>query len=146
MQKHFYIPPKYDMVAIKRDAFKDMASKHKYWKYEFKAGLQIQRGDTPATVKARVDAPAIVKASMNLRLVFKFSGVILLRDAFKDMGGKHKYWKYEFKAGLQIQRGDTSTIMKARVGELMLSAYNSTNVDILLVKWCSEENQVSKKI
>jgi hypothetical protein len=85
MQKHFYIPPEYDMAAIKRDAFKDMGNKHKSWKYEFKVGLKIQSGDTPTTVKARV-------------------------------------------------------------GKLMLSTYNSTDMDILLEKWCSEENQVSHNL
>jgi hypothetical protein len=54
MQKHFYVPPKYDMVVIKRDTFKDLGNNHKYWKYEFKMSLKIQQGETPASVKARV--------------------------------------------------------------------------------------------
>jgi hypothetical protein len=85
MQKHFYVPPEYDMVAIKRDAFKDMCKKHAYWRYEFKAGLKIQPGETPASVKARVE-------------------------------------------------------------EHTLSGYNSTDVDILLERWCSEEYQVSDNL
>ena len=85
MQTHFYIPPEYDMVAIKWDAFKEMYKRHGYWRYEFKAGHKIQPGETPTSVKARV--------------------------------GKHT-----------------------------LSGYNSTDVDILLERWCSEEYQVSHNL
>jgi hypothetical protein len=85
MQKHFYVPPEYDNVAIKRNVFKDMGCKLKSWKHDFKHGLNIQPSNTPMTVKARVE-------------------------------------------------------------ELMLSTYNSTNVDILLKKLCSEKNQVSHKL
>lgn len=41
MQKYFYVPPKYDIVAIKWDTFKDMSSKLKSWKLDFKHGLNI---------------------------------------------------------------------------------------------------------
>jgi hypothetical protein len=53
-------------------------------------------------------------------------------DTFKDMCKKHVYWRYEFMAGLKIQQGETPAPVKARVGELTLSAYNSIDVDILL--------------
>ena len=54
MQTHFYVMSKYDMMAIKRDAFKDICKKHAYWRYEFKTDLKIQPGETPTSVKARV--------------------------------------------------------------------------------------------
>ena len=54
MQQHFYIPPKYDIVAIKREAFIDMSKKLKSWTHEFKNSLKIQPDDTLAIVKARV--------------------------------------------------------------------------------------------
>ena len=73
----------------------------------------------------------------------EYDMVAIKRDAFKDMGSKHKYWKYEFKAGLKIQLDNTPAIVKARVRELMLSTYNSMDVDILLERWCSKEHQVS---
>jgi hypothetical protein len=62
------------------------------------------------------------------------------------MCSKHNYWRYEFKAGPKIQLGETPASVKARVGELMLSMYNNTGVDILLERWCSEEYQVSHNL
>jgi hypothetical protein len=60
-------------------------------------------------------------------------GMVAIKwDTFKDMCKKHAYWRYEFKAGLKIQPGEIPASVEARVRELMLSAYNSTDVDILL--------------
>jgi hypothetical protein len=58
--------------------------------------------------------------------------VAIKRDTFKDMCKKHAYWRYEFKVGLKIQLGETPASVEARVGKIMLSAYNNTDVDILL--------------
>ena len=51
---YFYIMPGSDMKEIKRDAFRDMGEKLKLWKHKLKKKLNIQRGDTPDTVRARV--------------------------------------------------------------------------------------------
>jgi hypothetical protein len=62
------------------------------------------------------------------------------------MGNNHKYWKYEFEMSLKIQSSETSALVKAKVGELMLSVYNNTDVDILLKKLCRQEHQVSHNL
>ena len=53
MQKHFYILPSSDIVAIKKDLERDMGKKLKLWRYKLKRKLHIQAGDTPTTVRAR---------------------------------------------------------------------------------------------
>ncbi|XP_062173324.1 uncharacterized protein LOC133878802 isoform X2 [Alnus glutinosa] len=50
----FYIPPTYDLAAVKRDAFRDMGEKLKSWRYKLKKQLNIQSDDTPEMVRARV--------------------------------------------------------------------------------------------
>jgi hypothetical protein len=42
-------------------------------------------------------------------------------DGFKDMGNKLNSWRHGLKTFLKIQPGDTPTIVRARVEELMLS-------------------------
>jgi hypothetical protein len=37
-------------------------------------------------------------------------------------------------------------IVKDKIGELMLSAYNSMDMDLLFAKLCSEENQVTHNL
>jgi hypothetical protein len=59
MQKHFYIVPSSDIAKIKKDLWKDMGEKLKYWRAEFKKPLVIRANDTPDSVKARV--PTIIK-------------------------------------------------------------------------------------
>ena len=53
MQKHFHILPGLDIVASKKDGFRDMGEKLKLWKHKLKHELIIQSGDTPVTVMAR---------------------------------------------------------------------------------------------
>ena len=50
---YFYIMPGSDMKEIKKDAFRDMGENLKLWKHKLKKKLNIQRGDTPDTVRAR---------------------------------------------------------------------------------------------
>ena len=50
---HFYITLGSNMKEIKKDVFRDMSEKLKLWKHKLKKKLQIQRGDTPDTVRAR---------------------------------------------------------------------------------------------
>ena len=53
MQKKFYILPDSDIVGIKKDLWRDMGEKLKYWRAELKHPLKIGANDTPDTVKAR---------------------------------------------------------------------------------------------
>jgi hypothetical protein len=67
-------------------------------------------------------------------------------DAFKDMGSKLKSWRHGLKGFLKIQSDDTPATVRARVEEQMLFRYNCTDLNILLDRWCSEENQVGHKL
>ena len=53
MQKQFYILPSSNIVEIKKDLWRDMGEKLKYWRFELKHPLKIGADDTPDTVKAR---------------------------------------------------------------------------------------------
>jgi hypothetical protein len=59
MQKHFYIVPGSDIVKIKKDLWRDVGEKLKYWRPELKKPLAIRADDTPDSVKAR--APTIIE-------------------------------------------------------------------------------------
>ena len=59
MQKHFYIVPGSDIGKIKKDLWRDMSEKLKYWRAELKKPLAIRADDTPDSVKAR--APTIIE-------------------------------------------------------------------------------------
>jgi hypothetical protein len=50
---HFYVLLGLDMKEIKKDAFRDMGEKLKLWKHKLKRSLNIQHGDTLATMRAR---------------------------------------------------------------------------------------------
>jgi hypothetical protein len=54
MQKHSYVLPEYDIITVKWDAFRNMGSKLKSWRHQLKHDLNIQLGDTLATVRVRV--------------------------------------------------------------------------------------------
>jgi hypothetical protein len=53
MQKQFYILPGSNIDEIKKDLWRDMGEKLKYWRSELKHPLKIGANDTPDTVKAR---------------------------------------------------------------------------------------------
>jgi hypothetical protein len=53
MQKEFYILPGASIAEIKKDLWRDMGEKLKYWRHELKKPLVIRADDTPASVKAR---------------------------------------------------------------------------------------------
>jgi hypothetical protein len=53
MQKQFYIVPGSDIAKIKKDLWRDMGEKLKYWRTELKHPLAIRADDTPESVKAR---------------------------------------------------------------------------------------------
>jgi hypothetical protein len=42
------------MVAIKKDAYRDIGSKLKSWRHSLKKPLNIQEDDTPETVRVRM--------------------------------------------------------------------------------------------
>jgi hypothetical protein len=48
---YFYIMPRSNMKEIKKDAYRDMGEKLKLWKHKLKKKLNIQKGDTPDTVR-----------------------------------------------------------------------------------------------
>ena len=54
LQIYFYIPPGFDMVAIKKDVFRDMGSKLKNRRHSLKRPLNIQDDETPEMVRARM--------------------------------------------------------------------------------------------
>ena len=56
MQIKFYILPSSNIVEIKKDLWKDMGEKLKYWRHQLKHPLNIGVDDTPATVKAGAGA------------------------------------------------------------------------------------------
>jgi hypothetical protein len=47
MQKQFYIVPGSDIAKIKKDLWRDMGEKLKYWRAELKKPLAIRADDTP---------------------------------------------------------------------------------------------------
>ena len=53
MQIKFYILPNSNIVEIKKDLWKDMGEKLKYWRHQLKHSLKIGADDTPNIVKAR---------------------------------------------------------------------------------------------
>jgi hypothetical protein len=53
MQKEFYILPGASIAEIKKDLWRDMGEKLKYWRHELKKPLAIRADDTPASVKVR---------------------------------------------------------------------------------------------
>ena len=55
MQKQFYILPGSDIAGIKKDLWRDMSDKLKYWRSELKHQLKIGADDNPDTVKARAE-------------------------------------------------------------------------------------------
>ena len=59
MQKNFHILPGSNIAEIKKDMWRDMGEKLKYWRHEMKKPLAIRADDTPNAVKAR--APTIIE-------------------------------------------------------------------------------------
>jgi hypothetical protein len=54
VQVDFYIRPECDLMAVKRDTFRDMGGKLRSWRHSLKDALKIQPDDTPDTVKVRM--------------------------------------------------------------------------------------------
>jgi hypothetical protein len=57
------------------------------------------------------------------------------------MGEKLKLWKHKLKKKLNIQKGDTPDIVRARAGTI-IQGYDPEDVSKLLDIWCDEGNQV----
>jgi hypothetical protein len=53
MQKNFHILPSSNITEIKKDLWRDMGEKLKYWQHELKKPLTIRTDDTPDSMKAR---------------------------------------------------------------------------------------------
>jgi hypothetical protein len=70
------------------------------------------------------------------------SNIAKIKDLWRDMGEKLKFWKHKLKHPLKIGADDTHDTLKARVGAI-LQKYDQADVDILLEKWCDKKNQVS---
>ena len=56
MQKNFHILPGSNIAEVKKDLWRDMGEKLKYWRYELKHPLAIQANDTVDSVKVRAGA------------------------------------------------------------------------------------------
>ncbi|XP_059434867.1 uncharacterized protein LOC132167849 [Corylus avellana] len=54
LMAYFFVPPEFNLKAIKNEAFKDMGSKLRTWRYELKKCCAITEEDTPDTIRARV--------------------------------------------------------------------------------------------
>ena len=53
MQKNFHILPGSNIAEIKKDLWRDMGEKLKYWRHEMKKPLAIRANDTLDAIKAR---------------------------------------------------------------------------------------------
>ena len=56
MHKNFHILPSLNIAEIKKDLWKDMGEKLKYWIHELKQPFTIRADDTPDSMKVRVGA------------------------------------------------------------------------------------------
>jgi hypothetical protein len=54
VQKEFYLPVSIDKRKAQQEAWNDIGRKHRSWKSRFKTKLNIQDGDTPEIIRARV--------------------------------------------------------------------------------------------
>ncbi|XP_059441984.1 uncharacterized protein LOC132174328 [Corylus avellana] len=54
VRAYFFVPPEFNLQAIKNEAFRDMGSKLQTWRHELKKVCGITEEDTPNTVRARV--------------------------------------------------------------------------------------------
>jgi hypothetical protein len=54
MQKNFHILSGSNIAEIKKDLWRDMGEKLKYWRHELKMPLTIRVDDTPNSVMVRV--------------------------------------------------------------------------------------------
>ena len=64
--------PEYDIMVVKRVAFRDMGTKLKSWKHQLKHELNIQPNDTLATMMARVEEKMLyVYNPMDLDILLK---------------------------------------------------------------------------
>jgi hypothetical protein len=82
----------------------------------------------------------------HLYIPLEYNIVAIKLEVFIDMSKELKSWRHKFNNSLKIRLDNTLGTVKARVGEPLLFTYNSTDVDILLEKQCSEENKVSYKL
>ncbi|XP_059442239.1 uncharacterized protein LOC132174623 [Corylus avellana] len=62
-------------------------------------------------------------------------------EAFKDMGSKLRTWRHELKKICAITEEDTPDTIRARLGGQTLGEYNPVDLDILLERWCTQENR-----
>ena len=69
------------------------------------------------------------------------SNIAEIKDLWRDMVEKLKFWRHELKHPLKIGADDTPNTVKARAGAI-LQKYDPVDVDILLDKWCDKKNQV----
>ncbi|XP_059453484.1 uncharacterized protein LOC132184020 [Corylus avellana] len=62
-------------------------------------------------------------------------------EAFKDMGSKLRTWRHELKKICASTEEDTPDTIRARLGGQTLGEYNPVDLDILLERWCTQENR-----
>ncbi|XP_059430152.1 uncharacterized protein LOC132163797 [Corylus avellana] len=62
-------------------------------------------------------------------------------EAFRDMGSKLRTWRHDLKKICAITEEDTPDTIRARLGGQRLGEYNAVDLDILLERWCTQENR-----
>jgi hypothetical protein len=61
VQEEFYLPVSIDERKAQQEAWNDIGRKHRSWKSKFKTELDIQDGDTPEIIRARVPDKVFAK-------------------------------------------------------------------------------------
>jgi hypothetical protein len=54
VHEEFYLPESIDEHKAQQEAWNDIGHKHRSWKSKFKTKLDIQDGDTPEIIRARM--------------------------------------------------------------------------------------------
>ncbi|XP_059450785.1 uncharacterized protein LOC132181549 [Corylus avellana] len=57
------------------------------------------------------------------------------------MGSKLRTWRHDLKKICAITEEDTPDTIRARLGGQTLGEYNAIDLDILLERWCTQENR-----
>ena len=69
--------------------------------------------------------------------------VVIKKDAFRDIGSKLKDWRQSVKSKLKIIDDDTFEIVRAKMGQIVLSHYDPLDMKAMLDKLCLKKNKVS---
>jgi hypothetical protein len=71
---------------------------------------------------------------------------LVQRDAFRDMGLKQRNRRHTFKYSLNIQPNDTPETIRTRMGEENILKHDPLDLEVLLEKWCTQENKLGHEL